>query len=154
MKFLVDFMLGRLCKWLRLLGYDVSYFVSDKKSDLIYQSLKEARIILTRDHRLSKKKAIKLVIINSDLLEEQLEQVFSELNIKVDPDEIFTRCLVCNEILQKVEKEKVKDKIPTYVFQTQKEFSYCSNCQKVYWKGTHWDLAHQLLKKLKRDKKN
>jgi len=154
MKFLVDFMLGRLCKWLRLLGYDVSYFVSDKKSDLIYQSLKEARIILTRDHRLSKKKAIKLVIINSDLLEEQLEQVFSELNIKVDPDEIFTRCLVCNEILQKAEKEKVKDKIPTYVFQTQKEFSYCPNCQKVYWKGTHWDLAHQLLKKLKSDKKN
>ncbi|MFB0527613.1 MAG: Mut7-C RNAse domain-containing protein [bacterium] len=152
MKFLVDFMLGRLCKWLRLLGYDASYFVSEKKSDLIYQSLKEGRIILTRDHRLSKKKAIKLVIINSDLLEEQLEQVFSELDIKVDPDEIFTRCLVCNEVLQEIKKEKVKDRVPNYVFQTKKDFSFCPNCQKIYWKGTHWDLAHQLLKKLKRAK--
>jgi len=152
MKFLVDFMLGRLCKWLRLLGYDASYFSSAKKSDLIYQSLKDGRIILTRDHRLSKKKAIKLVIINSDLLEEQLEQVFSELNVKVDPDDIFTRCLVCNELLLEIEKEKVKDKIPSYVFQTQEEFSYCPSCQKIYWKGTHWDLANQLLKKLKNKK--
>ena len=154
MKFLVDFMLGRLCKWLRLLGYDASYFVSEKKSDLIYQSLKEGRIILTRDHRLSKKKAIKLIIINSDLLEEQLTQVFSELSIKVDPDEIFSRCLVCNEVLLETEKEKVKDKVPSYVFQTQKEFSYCPNCQKIYWKGTHWDLANQLLTELRSKKKN
>jgi len=152
MKFLVDFMLGRLCKWLRLLGYDASYFVSDKKSDLIYESLKEGRIILTRDHRLSKKKAIKLIIINSDLLEEQLKQVFSELNIKVDPDEIFTRCLVCNELLLSIEKEEVKDKVPSYVFQTQEEFSYCPSCQRVYWKGTHWDLANEALKKLESKK--
>jgi hypothetical protein len=143
-------MLGRLCKWLRLLGYDASYFVSEKKSDLIYQSLKDGRIILTRDHRLSKKKAIKLIVINSDLLEEQLEQVFSELNIEVNPDEIFTRCLVCNEPLREIEKEKIRDKVPSYVFQTQKEFSYCPSCHRVYWKGTHWDLANQLLKKLKK----
>jgi len=153
MKFLVDFMLGRLCKWLRLLGYDASYFVSDKKSDLIYQSLKEGRIILTRDHRLSKKKAIKLIVISSDILEEQLKQVFSELDIRVDPEEIFTRCLVCNEVLLEAEKEKVKDKVPSYVFQTQKEFSYCPSCQKIYWKGTHWDLANQLLEKFERNKK-
>jgi len=150
MKFLVDFMLGRLCKWLRLLGYDASYFVSDKKSELIYQSIKEGRIILTRDHRLSKKKAIKLIIINSDLLEEQLKQIFSELSIKVDPENIFTRCLVCNQVLMEAEKEKVRDKVPSYVFQTQKEFSYCSSCQKIYWKGTHWNLANQLLEKFKK----
>jgi len=150
MKFLVDFMLGRLCKWLRLLGYDSSYFVSDKKSDLIYQSLKDGRIILTRDHRLSKKKAIKLIIINSDLLEEQLKQVFSELNVKVDLDNLFTRCTVCNEPLLEIEKEKVKDRVPSYVFQTKEEFSYCPGCQKVYWKGTHWDLANQLLEKFKK----
>jgi len=154
MKFLVDFMLGRLCKWLRLLGYDASYFLSDKKSDLIYQSLKEGRIILTRDQHLSKKKAIKLIIINSDSFEEQLNQVFSELNIKVDPDNIFTRCLVCNEVLLEIDKERVKDKVPSYVFQTQEEFSYCPTCQKIYWKGTHWDLANQLLEKFKNKKKN
>jgi len=150
MKFLVDFMLGRLCKWLRLLGYDSSYFVSDKKSDLIYQSLKEGRIILTRDHRLSKKKAIKLIIINSDLLEEQLKQVFSELNIEVEPGDIFTRCTVCNEVLLEIDKEKVKDRIPSYVFQTKEEFSYCPLCQRIYWKGTHWNLANQVLEKFKR----
>jgi len=149
MKFLVDFMLGRLCKWLRLLGYDASYFVSEKKNDLIYQSLKEGRVILTRDHRLSKKKALKLVVINSDLLEEQLKQVFSELNIEADPDEIFTRCLVCNEILLEAQKEKVKDRVPSYVFQTQEEFSYCPSCQRIYWKGTHWDLANQVIEKIK-----
>jgi len=149
MKFLVDFMLGRLCRWLRLLGYDASYFVSGKKSNLIYQSLKDGRIILTRDHRLSKKKAIRLVVIDSDELEEQLKQVFSELNIEIDPEMMFTRCLICNESLEEIEKEKVKDKVPSYVFQTQEEFSYCPNCQKVYWKGTHWDLANQALEKFK-----
>jgi len=154
MKFLVDFMLGRLCKWLRMLGYDASYFVSGKKSDLVYQSLKEGRIILTRDHRLSKKKAIKMVIINSDLLEEQLKQVFSEMNVKVNPDEVFTRCTLCNELLLEIEKDKVKDKVPNYVFQTQEEFSYCPVCQKIYWKGTHWDLVNQSLEKIRSKTEN
>jgi len=148
MKFLVDFMLGRLCRWLRSFGYDAAYFVSEKKSDLIYVSLKEDRIILTRDRRLSRKKAIKLVLVESDVLEEQLEQVFTELKLKPDAKNIFTRCIECNTALQPVKKESVKKEVPSYVFQTQNDFFLCPGCKKVYWKGTHRDLITEKIKKM------
>lgn len=139
-KFLVDFMLGRLCKWLRILGYDAAYFNSLNKNTIIYQSLKEGRILLTRDHRLSKNKALKVLLVDSDNYEKQIQQVLKELNLKVDPEKMFTRCCLCNTILEPINKEKVKDKVPPFVYQTQKNFSYCSTCQKIYWPGTHWDL--------------
>ena len=137
MKFIVDFMLGRLCKRLRLMGYDAAYFLPGKKSELIYRSLKEGRIILTRDHKVSKKKAIKRVLIESDFIEEQLDQVFRELNLKLDRDKLFTRCVLCNSRLESIEKEKVKGRVPSYVFQTKEQFFRCAECDKMYWKGTH-----------------
>ena len=57
----------------------------------------------------------------------------------------------CNEPLCSIEKEKAEGRVPTYVFQTQKEFSWCPDCQKIYWKGTHWILALEKLEALKKD---
>jgi len=139
-KFLVDFMLGRLCKWLRILGFDATYFNSLNKNIIIYQSLKEGRIILTRDQRISKNKALKILLINSDNYEKQIQQVLQELNLKVEIEKMFTRCCLCNTILEPIAKDKVKNEVPSFVYQTQENFSFCSNCQKIYWPGTHWDL--------------
>ncbi len=139
-KFLVDFMLGRLCKWLRILGFDTEYFTSLNKNIIVYQSLKEGRILLTRDHRVSEKKALKVLLVNNDNYENQIQQVLKELNLKVDPEKMFTRCCLCNTILEPVKKERVKDKVPPFVYQIQNNFSFCFTCQKIYWPGTHWDL--------------
>ncbi len=149
MKFLVDFMLGRLCKWLRLLGYDAEYFLPGKKSDLIYRSLKEGRIILTRDTKISKKKAIKRILIKSDYIEEQMGQLFRELDLQIEYKKVFTRCLVCNMEIKPIEKEKARGRVPSYVFQTQENFYICANCDRVYWKGTHWGLVKEWLARYK-----
>ncbi|MCK5534093.1 Mut7-C RNAse domain-containing protein [bacterium] len=154
MKFLVDFMLGRLNRWLRIMGYDCLYFRRDPfsgfkgKKDLIYQSLKEGRIILSRDTTLSKKKALKLIIIKSDFLSEQLNQVFKIFNLKLDKSKVFSRCIICNTLLTIIDKQKIRDKVPEYVYQTQNSFSLCLFCQKVYWKGTHEKLVEKELKKM------
>ncbi len=150
MKFLVDFMLGRLCKWLRLIGYDTRFFLPGKKSELIYQSLKEGRIILTRDTKISKKKAIKRILIESDFIEEQMDQLFRELDLRIDHDRMFTRCLICNREIEPIEKKKVSGRVPSYVFQTQEHFYHCADCDKVYWKGTHWDLVKDFLNRYER----
>ena len=147
-------MLGRLHCWLCILGYDCLYFKREPfsgfkgKKDLIYQSLKESRIILSRDTTLSRKKALKLVLIKSDFLPEQLAQVFKTFDLKLDKNKIFSRCTICNTLLIRVDRLKVEGKVPAYVYQTQKEFSLCPFCRKIYWKGTHWKLVEEEIKKM------
>jgi uncharacterized protein with PIN domain len=148
-RFLVDFMLGRLCRWLRLIGEDAEYFTGDDKGGIVYRSLKDRRIILTRDTRLSKKRALKIYYVTSDDFREQLKQVINEFNIAIDSNRIFTRCIQCNNALKPFPRKMVEGKVPEYVFQTQEEFSVCDRCQKIYWKGTHRDLIKKVLDKIR-----
>ncbi len=159
MKFIVDFMLGRLCKWLRLLGYNTSYFVpnegqylmshsSAKKGNILYQSLKEQRIIITRNRRLTTRKAFGLVLLESDKLNEQIKEVSKKVDLKISKDKIFTRCIICNKKIFPVKKEQVKNKVPSYVYQTQKVFYICNFCGRIYWKGSHWDHIISQLKNM------
>ncbi|MEW6556309.1 MAG: Mut7-C RNAse domain-containing protein [Elusimicrobiota bacterium] len=147
MKFIVDRMLGRLAKWLRLLGYDTVYYTGSSDKELVFESIRQQRILLTRDTGISKKKPIKIIVIKSGNYFEQIEQLKSELNLKIDKPEIFTRCIECNTPLDKIEKDKVKDKVPLFIFQTHNDFFYCLNCKKIYWQGSHIKLAQELIKK-------
>ena len=141
-------MLGRLSKWLRVFGYDTAYAKENSRPGIILQSLRESRILITRDHNLSRKRAWKLVLIQSNKVEEQLRQVINETRINPSPDRLFSRCTICNGQIEKVkDKETVKPLVPDYVYQTQNVFSRCALCGKVYWMGTHRDL---LLKTLQR----
>lgn len=139
MKFIADIMLGKLAKWLRIMGIDVIYDskISDQK--LISLALQEKRTILTRDTKLLRNKSLKdYLFIFSDHLREQLAQVIDYYHI--DPlEKGFTRCIICNQGLEKGRKEDVKDLVAPYVYATQKEFSQCPQCHKVYWPGTHKD---------------
>ncbi|MBN1622136.1 MAG: Mut7-C RNAse domain-containing protein [Endomicrobiales bacterium] len=147
-KFLVDFMLGRLAKWLRIFGYDSIYIEEKNRPNLILNSLKENRILITRDHRLSKKRAWKLILIKNDHLPQQIKQLKDELNIVISRDNLFSRCTICNAPIEKIEdKEKIKDLVPEYVFRTQNDFSRCPNCKRIYWSGTHWELLIKDLQK-------
>ena len=139
-KFLVDFMCGRLARWLRILGYDAEFIEDTSRHKIMMKSLAEQRIVLTRDTRLSKKKVYKLILIKSDKIREQVRQVIKELNLKLKKEKFFSICSVCNKQALQVEKEKVKGLVPLYVYQTVNEFYQCPKCKRVYWQGSHYDL--------------
>ena len=79
MKFMADVMLGRLAKWLRILGYDTAYIRNIRDTELIRLSLAEFRMILTRDTRLIKKRGIKNYLFIMDPLSILLDRASSIL---------------------------------------------------------------------------
>ena len=148
MKFIADSMLGRLAKWLRLFGYDTVYFKGKADSELIYESIKQQRIILTRDAKISKNRPLKIVFIKSENFKDQVRQAAEELGIKFDGKCRFTRCVECNRELAAISKEKVKNAVPCYIYDTCSKFSFCPGCKKIYWEGSHLKLASELIKTL------
>jgi hypothetical protein len=149
MKFILSPELGRLTKWLRILGFDAVYFTQPNFPALLIQALRDSRIILTRNSRfIDKARAAKCVHIKNDNVQEQLKQVLKELNIKPEPDEMFSRCLICNVELDGVDKQQVRDRVPEYVFKTQDEFLTCPSCQRIYWSGTHWGNVSHILEEI------
>jgi len=151
MKFLCDQMLGTLAKWLRILGFD-TYFANQviKDIELLEIAKKEERILITRDKELvqrCKKRQIKFISISSIDLDEQLKTTLK--NIKINQDQILTRCTVCNSILEEIDKEKVKGEVPEKVFQYKEKFWFCKNCKKYYWHGSHFDKMISKIKDLK-----
>jgi uncharacterized protein with PIN domain len=136
MKLLLDGMLGRLAKWLRLLGYDTAYFPDLDDDELVRLARAKGRVLLTRDRELTRRRGLTCLLVESDELEEQLKQVISELNLEAE--QTFSRCPVCNTPLREVEKLSVKERVPPYVFRTKEHFSLCPECDRIYWRGTHW----------------
>ena len=135
-RFAADRMLGRLAKWLRVLGCDVIYGSHLTGYGLIRAARAEQRLILTRDRRLKQKQPPEFIFIASDNYRDQLRQVVRECRLEI-AGKLFTRCLECNSSLQVRPKEAVKQLVPEYVFATQERFSWCSRCQRVYWPATH-----------------
>jgi len=142
-KFICDFMLGRLARWMRLLGYDTEYFREDHPDKLIVKAKAEARVVLTRNSKLVEIPGV--VYIKSEMIHEQLRKVMEIFPPEGEP---LSRCSLCNTPIQKIEKEKVKGKVPEYVYKTHNEFYYCPECDKIYWQGTHIDLMKEFLKRV------
>jgi uncharacterized protein with PIN domain len=146
LKFICDDNLGKLAQWLRTLGYDTLFQLTIEDGELVALALKENRIILSRDTKLSRFKIKdKYLLIQSERPLEQLKQVIAHFKLKIEKDLFFSRCLVCNQVLQKVDKEKIKDRLYPYIYQTQENFVYCPVCDRIYWSGTH---VEKMTKKL------
>lgn len=136
LKFAADRMLGRLAKWLRVIGQDVIYGPHLTGYGLIRAARAEGRLILTRDRRLKQKQPPPFLFIESDHYREQLRQVVQTCGLKVD-DRVFRRCLDCNTPLQPRSKDSVKEVVPSYVYSTQEVFFQCPACRRIYWPATH-----------------
>lgn len=138
-KFFADAMLGKLARWLRTLGYDAAYSRQISDRELVQEAVRQGRVILTRDTLLVKRKAVvgRSFFVESDNINEQLRQV--DKRFKLDASRALTRCLRCNAVLEKIERDLIKGGVPVFVYETQKEFSKCPSCGRIYWAGTHRD---------------
>jgi len=140
MKFIADENVGKLCKWLRILGYDVSYYSPIEDAELIRKAVRENRTILTRDSGIPKWNMAKsCLLLESSNPTEQLKQVVEHFNLAVSKELIFTRCTECNVPVVHVSKSNLKSKVPPYVYKTHEEFAQCPSCGKVYWRGSHYE---------------
>jgi uncharacterized protein with PIN domain len=150
MRYICDDNLGKLAKWLRMLGYDTLFFDPIEDGELVSKALKDNRVVLSRDTQLSRFKMKldqSLLLIKSDKPLEQLKQVVRHFKLKPDKNLLFSRCLVCNQSLQKVDKEKIKNRLYPYVYQTQDDFMLCPQCDRIYWPATHVERMVETLKK-------
>ena len=148
-KFVADCMLGTLAKWLRLVGYDVAYSRSAEDDELARQAVREDRILLTKDNLLAKRRLLRnrCVFVEREGSAAQLREVLEKLSLRVEPNDIFTRCVVCNGGIEPIAKAAVREMVPPYVYRTQQEFGRCASCGKIYWRGTHVDHVTEALRK-------
>ena len=135
LRLLADGMLGTLAKWLRLLGYDTAYDNVAADPELARRARAEGRVLLTRDRELSARRGLRTVLLQSEVLEEQVQEVQAALG--PPPDPALSRCAVCNTELELITPADVASRVPPYVLRTQSDFRRCPGCGRVYWPGTH-----------------
>jgi len=147
-RFAVDKMLGRLATWLRILGYDTTYGAHLGGRTLVRHARVQERIVLTRDRRLLRERPCPpLLFITSDHFRDQLRQVINAY--RLDPFALlFTRCARCNLKVSPIPRERVVERVPPYVADTQTQFVICPGCGRLYWPATHVESARQELETL------
>jgi len=150
-KFFADNNVGKLAKWLRMMGYDTLFFNGSDDSHMIAIALAEGRVILTRDTQIMRRRVVtsgqlKAILIQGDKPEQQMRQVIDSLNLDCQ-FRPFTICLECNQPLVPRTREQVRDLVPPYVFQTQVQYVECPTCHRIYWRGTHWQAMTGKLNK-------
>lgn len=147
-RFIVDANVGKLARWLRMMGYD-TVFINDIDDDtLVSKGLEEKRVVLTKDTQVTLRRVVtsgklKALLIKDDDVRAQLRQVVEAM--KLNRRQQFTRCLECNETLVPRSRDEVHDLVPPFVFKTQSRYVQCPVCTRVYWRGTHWQrMNHEL----------
>lgn len=139
LKFIGDVHLGRLCKYLRILGFDTLYFKDYSVDQLIELSRQDRRILLSKDHKLGKHPKVNhwYWIRSSDPLE-QIRDLYEKLDLtsSIAP---LTRCIKCNNEIVLVPKEEVLDKLQPRTAKYYEDFFQCPNCERIYWEGSHYE---------------
>lgn len=135
-RFVADRMLGRLARWLRILGHDVAYGPHLGGRTLLTCARREGRMLLTRDTRLCRDPELPPhVFLHSDHFREQLREVAAA--VPLGHAGFLGRCLDCNRPLDAVQRSEVADRVPAFVWETQERFLRCPGCNRLYWSATH-----------------
>ncbi len=141
MKFVADGMLGKLARWLRMMGQDVVYSVQLVDDELLKLAKNENRALLTRDFELYKRaiaRGLDALYVDGKTESGRLAQVAKRYSVPLAIDMDKSHCPICNTPLKATPKEKLKDKVEknTYIYYNQ--FWQCPHCGQVYWQGAHW----------------
>jgi len=152
LRFLCDGMLGKLTRWLRILGHDVEYSNNLDDEELIALSRSEDRILLTRDVELYRRaltRGGKAFLVRGGNEAERLAELASRFNLKLEVDASTSRCPKCNARIKPVKKDEVLEKVPESTSRLYDEFWICLGCGQVYWRGSHWRRINETLEKSK-----
>lgn len=142
--FLCDQNLGRLARWLRILGFDAEY-MSRWEEKRYSDALQRGRIVLTRRRDLME--TADVVHIPHDHVRDQIIFISGLFGLSkaVNP---LSRCSICNAALVQAFRDEVKGKVPEYVFSTHETFAQCPSCGRIYWKGTHTSRVFAVIEHL------
>jgi len=146
--FILDVHLGRLKKYLRLLGFDTLYRNDYEDAEIVDISNAEHRIILTRDVGILKRNEVSLGYwIRNIYPRQQIKEVVERFDM-YDRIEPFKRCSDCNGVIQKVSRESVIDQLLPGTRKYYSEFFRCCNCEKIYWKGSHYTKLNNFISEI------
>lgn len=144
-RFVLDVHLGRLAVYLRMLGFDALYRNNYTDEELAHISSSQGRILLTRDRGLLKRSVVTHgYCVRSTSPQQQLIEVLRRFDLLASLNP-FSRCLHCNGLLEAVDKEIIKDRLPPKVRQYYDEFRRCQDCDRIYWPGSHFQHMQQFI---------
>ena len=149
MKFLVDAMLGKLARWLRLLGHDAEYGRDATDNELLARAAEEDRLLLTADvelYRRARLRGLRAFLVKGSSEEERLAELSAGLGIELEVDMSASRCPKCNSPVVEVPKEAVRGLVPEGSWRRHQRFWRCTSCGQVYWQGSHWANIEAVLK--------
>lgn len=133
-----------------MLGYDTVYYRGENAYSLIKLAREEGRVILTRTTKLTPKRPEdRIVRIMEDKPSFQLRELIQIKIISLHEETPFSRCLVCNILLNEMPREEAEGKVPDFIFYQRKEFFRCPQCSRIYWQGSHQDHMQKKIEELK-----
>ena len=137
-RFVAEPMLGKLAKWLRMIGYDVLYQRSYREEDLFRFTAQGRRLLSRRTEAQAHHPGV--ILIRSDHVGEQLMELRNAGCLKLDPSKFFTMCLLCNVPLRGADPESARTSLPDYVWhENLPGIRFCPECGRFFWPGTHRD---------------
>lgn len=139
-RFIADRMLGRLARYLRLMGYDVSYPPASSDARLIALAKAEGRTLLTRDHGICIRSGPRAG--NPAVVEIGSSEIMSQLRQLVDEGWIGyfrePRCSLCNSHLEPIDAWEARHLLPPFTCAVHDNFLFCRSCNIIFWEGSHW----------------
>jgi hypothetical protein len=154
LKFITDGMLGKLTRWLRILGHDVEYIGGVDDKELIQRAKKEERVLLTRDlelYRHAVAKGAEAFLTENPNQTANLASLAQRFKFELEVNVETSRCPKCNGTIITVSKTQIADKIPPTTFSNYDEFWQCNKCSQIYWHGAHWNRIEKTLNEAKKN---
>jgi uncharacterized protein with PIN domain len=149
-KFITDRMLGTLTRYLRFMGYDTTSAngmqEGDKKEDTILLAIaqKEDRLLLTRDAELARRGNTSALLVQSDDVMEQVQQLIDQHLVKRRLT--MSRCSLCNTELREANTCEIENTANAPKDWRNLSFFWCRHCEKLYWNGSHGKQLEQRVK--------
>jgi uncharacterized protein with PIN domain/sulfur carrier protein ThiS len=144
-RFILDVHLGKLAHYLRMFGFDTLYQNDYTNYMLCTLSVKEHRILLSKNHTLVKNESITHAhLVKNENSRAQLVEVFELLDL-YSLSTPFTRCIDCNSMLQQIDKHSILSRIPQSVIDWCDDYLLCPGCNRIYWKGSHYQHMNKFV---------